>query len=234
MDQKNYYEKFWGNGGQHISEYMIFKQNIIRDIDNKESLVFDYGGGNGQAVEFIKNKNNVIIGDISEKALNSASIKGFDTAIINDDFDFGSLNKYQYVLLLDCLEHMIDPEQTFKNIVENIKSGTYLYISVPNMSNIYTRIFFLFGKYIDFCDKNHLTDELFSEHIQLFSKEKLEKLANKYHLRILKKNYYMPRNIEFSKNIVLANFWNILYLLKFQNLFPSLFSMCFFYICKKD
>lgn len=185
MNQKSYYEKFWENGGQHISEYMIFKQNIIRYIDNKESLVFDYGGGNGQVVEFIKNKNNVVIGDVSERALDNASAKGFSTIIIDDDFDFRLLHKYQYVLLLDCLEHMIDPEQVFKNITDNLKSGAYLYISVPNILNIYTRIFFLFGKYIDFCDNSHLTDELFSEHIKLFSKEKLEKLINKYHLRCI-------------------------------------------------
>lgn len=233
MNTKNYYNRYWEEGGQRLSEYINLKQNIIKNIDTEISLVFDYGGGNGQTVELVKHKNNITIGDISQNVLVDAQKKGFKTIFIDDKFKFENLKEYDYILLLDCLEHMIDPEYIFRNIVKNLKDDAYLYVSVPNMLNIFTRIYFVSGKYIDFCDKNHSTNELFSEHIQLFSKDKLEKLIEKYELVITKKYFYMPKEIEFSKNLLARLLWSTLYRLKLYNFKPSLFSLCFFYVCKK-
>ena len=99
------------------------------------------------------------------------------------------------------------------------------------MLNIFNRIMFLFGEFYDVMDTSHRTNELFSEHIKVFSKKKFELLLNKYSFKIKKRYYYFPDKL--SERRKLQFICNILNALKLHLILPKLFALGFLYVCEK-
>lgn len=128
--KKNKYEKFSGNRLSDFSEFIEEK---------KEGLTFvEFGIGSGMTLTAIKKKyhNSKVYGfDIDP------TIKNFK--IIKENLNYFKFSKYRkilektdYFLFLDVLEHLNDPIVFLKNLKKYTKKNATIIISCPNFSSL--------------------------------------------------------------------------------------------------
>jgi SAM-dependent methyltransferase len=134
---------------------------------------------------------------------------------------------------LDVLEHILDPESLMKEISRVLVEGGTLVVCVPNILNIFNRISFARGEFTDVMDVAHKNGELFSEHIRLFSKQKLETLLKNEGYVLLERHYYFPEAFTEDRWKHLQFLGNLVNLLRLPQIFPSLFALGFLYVCQK-
>jgi len=236
MSLKKYYEEYWKeNKVLQGSPYDIWKKKILYSIDCDGENYFDLGCGNGDIAEFFINKFQTYGADISEHALKTASKKGIITKCINanDSILPYENNFFNIISCLDVLEHLVDPENITIEIYRLLKKDGLFIISVPNILNIFNRIYFLRGQFVDVMDVAHRTDALFSEHIKMFSKKKLEQLIINSGFQIIQRHYYFPDKFNEKKWQSLQFVGDFVNKLKIPQFIPSLFALGLLYVCKK-
>ena len=147
MEQLNSVQKFQNVGWEKPLEILGFNKKMV--IDNfKEDSVLDIGCGDGFLLKKLleKNKNIKAIGlDISPVALEKAKENGINcmSLDITEKLPFDD-NSFDSILLLDVLEHMLQPFLVLKEAVR--VAGKYVYISVPNFVSLPARLQVLSGK----------------------------------------------------------------------------------------
>lgn len=120
------------------------------DLFAPSTRVLDLGcssGNFGKALK--KQKNCYVVGvDINTDDLKLAA-KNLDKAIARnlEQDDLSDLGTFDYVLMADIIEHLIDPVPVLKKVKKMLKKGGKLVFSVPNMANIATRIELLGGRF---------------------------------------------------------------------------------------
>ena len=233
---KKYYEKYWKeNKVLQGSPYDIWKKKLLYSMNFDGENYFDLGCGNGDIAEHFLNKFQTYGADISEYALKSASKKGIITKCINANnpkLPYKN-NFFDNISCLDVLEHLIDPEKITTEIYRILKKNGIFIVCVPNILNIFNRMVFLKGQFVDVMDVAHRTDGLFSEHIKMFSKKKLEQLIVNSGFEILERYYYFPDKFNEKKWQHLQFIGDIVNKLKIPQYIPSLFALGFLYVCKK-
>lgn len=115
----------------------------------ENSCVLDAACGDGTLGKQLQDKQCQVYGiDISDLAIDKAKKVGIEAQtcdISSDTFPFED-NTFDYVTLLCCLEHIIDPIHALQETLRVTKSGGKIIITLPNAVNIKNRIEFLFGK----------------------------------------------------------------------------------------
>lgn len=117
--------------------------------------ILDVGCGAGQFVDYARKSGYDILGiDLSESAVNlcqkfklpvrKADI--FDNALKNNSFDL--------IIMIELLEHVVDPSRVFKRAEELLSPGGLLYLTTPNFSSLDKIIMGVDWKAID---REHLT-----------------------------------------------------------------------------
>jgi len=148
------YEKYWDeeNGITTDPIYRSFtsqKYSILEKTIEDKSSVLDIGCGNGDFLFYLmEHKNIKAFGvDISQTAISQANEKGIigEVADITNS-SFSLKRSYDYITILDVLEHIQDPEI----IMEKIKNRFVkkLIISVPNVGYFRHRLRLLFGSFV--------------------------------------------------------------------------------------
>jgi 2-polyprenyl-3-methyl-5-hydroxy-6-metoxy-1,4-benzoquinol methylase len=121
---------------------------ILEKVENKRIL--DIGCGDGLFAEHI-NKSNIKVG--VDFIQSSEKIKENINEYFQNDLNNGlpemvmKKEKFDYVLLLDILEHLYDYERIFKQSKELLKSDGKIIISFPNVANIYVILNLLIGRF---------------------------------------------------------------------------------------
>ncbi|MBI2334906.1 class I SAM-dependent methyltransferase [Candidatus Daviesbacteria bacterium] len=101
--------------------------------------ILEIGSATGYMTKkFIKNRCIVDIVEIDETA--AAKIKQPARKVIRDSIEnpavFKKLNKsYDFIIMADVLEHLINPEQVLRRLLMIAKSHTKLLISLPNIAS---------------------------------------------------------------------------------------------------
>lgn len=140
-------QKFQNIGWEHPLELLGFNKKMV--LDNfKEKSVIDIGCGDGFLLKKLleKNKNIKALGvDISPVAVEKAKENGVECRLldITERLPFED-NSFESVILLDVLEHMLQPEPVLREAVR--VAGEYVYISVPNFVSLPARIQVLLGR----------------------------------------------------------------------------------------
>ncbi len=232
---QQYYEEYWDKNKIGLGSHLIWKKNLLSKLKLKGKNYLDIGCGNGFMASQFVNKFDVYGIDISSHALIEANKLG----IITNQIDANSEtlpfeDKYfDNIACLDVLEHIMDPLNYCNEINRVIEDKGKFIVCVPNALNIFNRIYFLLGNFTDIMDVAHKNNELFSEHIRLFSKNNFEKLIHLSGFSIKEKHFYFPQNFTEDKWKKYQWIGNLINKCKIPQLFPSLFAFGFLYVCKK-
>jgi 2-polyprenyl-3-methyl-5-hydroxy-6-metoxy-1,4-benzoquinol methylase len=144
---------------RHSSHYYA-RQMVGRDQD-----VLDIGCGEGFFAAELKTDGNRIVGvDAIESAQRHEALDRFITEDLNAApealvRDLGAM-RFDRVLLLDVLEHLVEPERLLAHVGKALKPNGRLVVSLPNVANISVRLALLFGRfnYVErgILDRTHL------------------------------------------------------------------------------
>lgn len=233
--ENKYYEEYWKTKQVDISPHLIFKKNILAKLKLKGQNYLDIGCGNGYISEQFTQKFETYGLDISAVAIEEAEKKGLKCQQINaNSMDLPFTDAFfDNIVCLDVLEHLTSPEDFTKEIFRVLKKGGSFVVCVPNLMNIFNRLFFLKGEFVDVMDVAHRNDELFSEHIKMFSKKKLELLLHRNNFEIIEKYNYFPEKFSEAKTKRFQLLGDIINKLSLPDLFPELFALGFLYVCRK-
>ena len=131
---------------KHSSHYYA-RQLVGRDQD-----VLDVGCGEGFFAAELKKDGNRIVGvDALPSATEHAALERYISADLNaaqpELARQAGEHAFDRVLLLDVLEHLVQPERLLAEVRPALKEGGQLVVSVPNVANITVRLALLFGRF---------------------------------------------------------------------------------------
>lgn len=186
----DYYEFYWKKrGDSSLPPVRSFIPGFLRKYSNygsvisnvpDHSVVLDVGCGDGNTSSFlIKNKSCNVYGiDVSKTALSHAKRKGLKTKVVNLNYGclpFGN-NKFNVVLMIDVLEHLIDPVNILLEVKRVLRKGGRLILSLPNFARFTNRLRMLFGDPVDILHWDKYGDG--KEHFQWFTSRKIRHYLN--------------------------------------------------------
>ncbi len=240
MDIKKYSTDYWHRLAvwqeTALGPYEKWRRELVKKkIQRNNFLILDMGCGRGSMSEDLTAAHTVIGLDMCEKALKEASAKG--VKVVLGDIDGGipfTDKSFDAILIMDVLEHALDPESLLGECRRVVKDNGILVISVPNMLNIVNRFYFLCGAFKDITDVYHKRDALFSEHIRVFSRNVLEKLVEKTGLVCISRKYYFPQRISEEPWKKLRIIGEGIYYSGLYKILPALFARNFLFVCVKD
>jgi len=139
QDYEEYHKEI--NTGKKI------RAELIKGWIEKNSTMLDVGIGDGMIAEYLMNELNVkMYGlDVSENACKKAKQKGISAEIrdINYGLNLRDDEIYDYILLMEVIEHTVQPEKVVMDAVRHAKKGVI--VTIPNSGYIKWRIQLLRG-----------------------------------------------------------------------------------------
>lgn len=133
--------------------------NLIWSYFNKDEQlhILDFGTGEGDMAVFIKQhfpQHHVVAADILisqavKEKLVGAGVDLFQRKIKLEQNQRLSIesNCFDVILFLEVLEHVLaDPVHIFSEINRILKIGGYLFLTTPNIAQLFNRVMLLFGK----------------------------------------------------------------------------------------
>lgn len=209
--------------------------SIAFDAIKPHSDVLEIGCSNGNLTKHLKEEKNcsVDIIELDEDAGNQAKqysrnyMLGPELGDVEKDnwFDNYQNNRYDYIVILDVLEHLRNPEKVLLRVKELLNKDGSIIISVPNMAHNSVLIDLINNKV-----KYNELGILDNTHIRLFTEWTLNNLVRDCGLCAVKKhviqipvgsneikNTYDDVNIKLQdilKNRYLAEVFQFLYILK--------------------
>jgi len=160
-----------------------FNEVIKLIQDNKKLKILDIGCNNGN-IRFLLPLNAEYYGtDIDNSHIYQLQVQGIkarQTDLNKDPLPF-QLEKFDYILLLDVLEHVLNPQKLLKQSKQKLNHDGKLIITLPNDYHILNKLRFIFNK--------HLTEDPFAPygHLHIFPIKSGENLLKQSGFRILKK-----------------------------------------------
>jgi 2-polyprenyl-3-methyl-5-hydroxy-6-metoxy-1,4-benzoquinol methylase len=126
--------------------------HYARKLVGRDQDVLDIGCGEGFFAAELKADGNRVSGvDAIPSAQKHEALEQFITADLNAPADsiLRDLNgrRFDRVLLLDVLEHLVQPERLLADMRHTLKPNGRVVVSVPNVANISVRLALLFGRF---------------------------------------------------------------------------------------
>lgn len=156
--------------------------NLIRGVGQR---ILDVGCGSGLVEALSDTRSNTFIGLDQARPQDTTCF----TQFIETDLDRGLPLKalqgqhFDYVLLLDIVEHLVNPTQLLQDVHALADAETRVIISVPNIANFYIRLNLLFGRF-EYADRGILD----KTHLRFFTKASLRRW-------VLENNFTVERQI---------------------------------------
>jgi len=191
-------ENFYENQSK-IHAVIGYKSTFIISILSSLnfSSVLDIGCGDGAFDEIILRifPQVTLYGiDISHVAVSNAKKKGINAIVLdvsNQSLPWNE-NSFDIVLLLDTIEHLINPDFAITEIHRVLKKDGYLLLSTPNLACWYNRFLLFMGLQPIFTEVS--TKAVFGRpgtqvvgHLRLFTPKALEEFLSFYHFKCLRK-----------------------------------------------
>jgi len=163
------------------------KFKFVSRLIPENSKVLDIGCNDGKIRFFLKNPVYFAV-DADKSSilkLSNEKIKAKAVDLNKDKLPFKN-EKFDFVLLLDILEHVANPKKLLLDAKSKLNPNGKLVISLPNDYHILNKIRFLFNK--------HLTQDPFAPygHLHYFPIKSGEKFLQKNGFDILEKIYLAP------------------------------------------
>lgn len=149
VDYKKYWEKRGRTNKSILTTWQKDRAERILKIVNKGDVIMDVGCGDGALLKFLIDSKGVegVGVDINEQILENAKSLGINT-YKSDISDLSSLNDLpvvDYIMGLEILEHMPNPEEFIIKMLPKAKKG--MIYSFPNTGYYSHRIRLLFGEF---------------------------------------------------------------------------------------
>lgn len=145
----------------------------IRDLP-KPSRVLDIGPGSGVIGSALKDQGNHNLFAVEIDLPAHQHLKPIYTRIETSISPYEVENlQFDLVLMLDVLEHMLDPFAFLTRLRKLMPVGARALISVPNIAHWSIRLSLLFG-YFEYTNRGLLD----RTHLQFFNRRRFEKLIN--------------------------------------------------------
>lgn len=152
LDEVNYDDYWINKRGSNMGYANSWQQHrgdwILKRIEQNVSLL-DIGCGDGGVLLYMKSKKefDAVGADISDICLNFLNSKGIKSIKfdINDFDSIKTLPEADYIMILEVLEHMPNPEKFLKEILKKSRKGVFF--SFPNSGYISYRLRLLFGSF---------------------------------------------------------------------------------------
>lgn len=135
----------WMSVGRTVEKYLSIGDKVF-DLGSgpcDKTAIAQYMGCKCTAVDDLKDdwhlrKNNI---ELIEKFASSSGIE------FSRDFSPPATNQFSMVMMNDVLEHIHDsPREILNVLVNGLKEGGYLFVTVPNLANIRKRLDLMRGK----------------------------------------------------------------------------------------
>jgi SAM-dependent methyltransferase len=233
-----YYEDYWQSGQIRPSPHLAYKVNLTRNDPRvlRARSILDVGCGDGYILDHLEKRDHRLCGvDVSPDGVAKAAAKGFDARVVdleNEPLPFAS-GSFDVVLCYDVLEHLFSPERVLSEIYRVVSPGGFALLGVPNTLNLFNRLAFLRGDYVDVTDTSHRSGELFSNHIRLFSRRLFERFLRLEPFEIRAKHFYFPDEFSDGRFPLPKNLAAAFKATRIPELLPDLFALGFFYACEK-
>lgn len=137
------YEKYH----ESVNTGKLLRAYLIEDWIDRDSSLLDVGIGDGVIAEYLSRKLNIkVYGlDISESACSKAMDKGIDSKVrdINYGLHLRDNEIYDYILLMEVIEHTVQPENVVIDAIRHSTKGVI--VTIPNSGYIRWRIHLLRG-----------------------------------------------------------------------------------------
>lgn len=138
------------NRRYHFKESYISSHSMSISMVRPQSAVLDLGCGEAHIGRHLKGHNSCYVVGIDRIAIQSES--ALDRFIIHDlnDPDLPvKAGDYDYVLLLDIIEHLSSPESLLESLRQSARGDreTLLLVSVPNVAFFPVRFMLLLGQF---------------------------------------------------------------------------------------
>lgn len=138
INTKEFWDAFYSSGAYQDTEherhqYLI--DQVVKLVEPK-STVLDVGCGTGLLVETLRTQRGcncvgIDISEVSIDMLNKMGICGYMTELPNLPDELRK-SKFDYITILETLEHLSRPEKTLKALLEHLKPGGLIISTVPN------------------------------------------------------------------------------------------------------
>lgn len=166
----NIYDKTYKENG--LSQ----TQRKIIDLVGSEMKILEVGSSTGYMTRIFANNNCVVdVIEVDEQA--TAKAKKYARKIVNmsieDEKVLNDLDQvYDYIVLADVLEHLVNPSKVLKNLVKVAGKNTKLVISMPNIASWVMRKQLFFQGDFEYQDSGVLD----KTHLHFYTPETLKKL----------------------------------------------------------
>jgi len=207
-----------------MDTHTTFLKNKFTEVsklipNNPKLKILDIGCNNGN-IRYLLPPNIEYYGtDLDKFHIHQLQVQGVKArqADLNKDPLPFQLENFDYILLLDVLEHVLNPQELLRQSKQKLNTNGKLIITLPNDYHILNKLRFIFNK--------HLTEDPFAPfgHLHIFPIKSGENLLKQSGFRILKKipippvkPQSIPQSIkDFLGNIMPQTFArDVLYLLE--------------------
>jgi|GEM_PF-1594629 2-polyprenyl-3-methyl-5-hydroxy-6-metoxy-1,4-benzoquinol methylase len=186
---------------------------FISGLDFKNKTILEIGAGKGRFIGYLKQFNPKYIDAIelvedNRKSLESICRKVIIGNVENEKIDFN----YDYILMLDTLEHLLDPSGFLKRLSKFINADTRIVISLPNNSH-WTVVLGLLRDRIMYSEEGGLLDYT---HYHLFTHKSFVEMIKNTPLQIISHKRKIVKNERLYNRVSLGI---IRHLFTFQNFY---------------
>lgn len=233
-----YYGVYWEEGRVHESPHLRWKSAETRRLGSAVPCgrVLDVGCGDGTVLGQAARDGWSLFGvELSPLAAREARRRGLRP--VRADLEGGRLPiraaSFDVVVCYDVLEHLFDPMSLLSEIHRVLRPGGTALLCVPNAFNLFNRLTFLAGRYVDIMDTAHRSGELFSEHVRLFSRGLFEDVVARAGFAVRRRGYYFPDSFTDPRYRLAGSLARLVTATALHRLWPSLLSLGFLFECGK-
>lgn len=139
--------------------------------------ILELGAGNGMVTKWILD-SNLNISSYTASELSLPRLQGLRKNLKDERLSVVKLNaetvsennlgRYDAIIMIALIEHLIDPLGTMSKIKKLLKPGGFVYIDTPNIAKYTRRIKLLLGKFPSTASKNEGLTTYSNEPVDLF------------------------------------------------------------------
>ena len=238
-DRVEYYEDYWRTPELGVTEHLRWKTALTAAHPRVRAArsVLDVGCGRGHVLAALRRPGVRLCGvEMSagaEAELRAQGVEGHAVDLETQDLPFAS-GSFDVVLCYDVLEHLFAPGRLLAEIRRVVSPAGLVLLCVPNTLNLFNRLVFLSGEFVDVMDTSHHAEDLFSSHVRLFSKALFERFVAANRLRVVERHYYFPARLSDSRFRLPAGLARVVTAPRLHERWPAAFALGFLYGCEVE